>query len=355
MAQKDYYSILGIDKNASAEDIKKAYKKLCLKYHPDRWANASDAEKKEAEDKFKEINEANSVLSDPKKKQSYDLFGDAEMGPSVDNDEFDPFERLRRSSGWNPFGAPQKKKGSDVQAEVTITLKEAFTGVGKNVTVNKPQPCHHCNGTGSADGKEHKCPYCNGTGMYRRIQKFGNATFESSSPCPYCGGKGKDIKEPCKHCGGTGVEYTEEQSYVDIPAGIFDGATLVVRGAGCPSEEYGGPNGDLLVNVHVISEDGYSREDANIVYTLKVNLIDAWVGCKKTVLALDGTSVGVQIPPLTKSGKNFVVRGRGFIVNSPFGQNRGDFIIRVEYEVPNEPLTTEQKKALEGFYNLLKK
>lgn len=354
MAQKDYYSILGVDKNASADDIKKAYKKLCLKYHPDRWANATDAEKKEAEDKFKEINEANSVLSDPKKKQSYDLFGNADMGTSAD-DEFDPFERLRRNSGWNPFGAPQKRKGADVQAEVTISMKEAFSGVGKNVMVNKPKPCHYCNGTGAADGKEHKCPHCNGTGVHRQVQRFGNTTFESTRPCPYCGGTGKDIKESCQHCHGTGVEYASETNYVDIPAGIFDGATLVVKGAGCESEEYGGPNGDLFVKVNVIPEDGYSREDANIVYTLKVNLIDAWVGCKKTVLALDGTSVGVQIPPLTKSGKNFVVRGRGFIVNTPFGQERGDFVIRIEYEVPKNPLTIEQKKALEDFYNLLKK
>ena len=355
MAQKDYYSILGIDKNASAEDIKKAYKKMCLKYHPDRWANATEEEKKKAEDKFKEINEANEVLSDPKKRQSYDLFGNADINAD-DMEGFDPFERLRRTaqSSWNPFGdAPIK--GEDLHAEVTISMKEAFSGIYKEVKVEKPHPCSHCNGTGSADGKTHECPYCHGTGAYRQVKHFRNTTFESTVTCPYCHGTGKSISNPCHNCHGSGVEYTTETTLVDIPSGIFDGANLVVPEAGCPSDQYGGINGDLIVSVHVIDEDGYSRESANLVYSLKLNLIDAWCGCRKTVACLDGTNVAVQVPPLTESGKRFSVKGKGFIVNTPFGQKRGDFVIRVEYDIPSSPITSEQKKKLEEFYNLEKK
>lgn len=355
MAQKDYYSILGVDRKASEEDIKKAYKKMCLKYHPDRWANATEEEKKKAEDKFKEINEANEVLSDPKKRQSYDLFGNADINAD-DMEGFDPFERLRRTAqaSWNPFGdAPIK--GEDLHAEVTISMKEAFSGIYKEVKVEKPHPCSHCNGTGSADGKTHECPYCHGTGAYRQVKHFRNTTFESTVTCPYCHGTGKSISNPCHNCHGSGVEYTTETTLVDIPSGIFDGANLVVPEAGCPSDQYGGINGDLIVSVHVIDEDGYSRESANLVYSLKLNLIDAWCGCRKTVACLDGTNVAVQVPPLTESGKRFSVKGKGFIVNTPFGQKRGDFVIRVEYDIPSSPITSEQKKKLEEFYNLEKK
>lgn len=355
MAQKDYYSILGVDRKASEEDIKKAYKKMCLKYHPDRWANASEQERKDAEEKFKEINEANGVLSDPKKRQSYDLFGSADFNAD-DMGGFDPFERLRRTAqaGWNPFGE-ETAKGADLHAEVTISMKEAFSGVHKEVKVEKPHPCSHCNGTGSADGKIHDCPHCHGTGMYRQVKRFGNATFESTVSCPYCHGTGKNISDPCPNCHGRGVEYTTESTYVDIPSGIFDGATLVVQGAGCSSDQYGGINGDLIISVHVVPEDGYSRESANLVYSLKINLIDAWCGCRKTVHCLDGTDVAVQVPPLTEPGKRFVVKGKGFIVTTPFGQQRGDFVIKIEYEVPSSPITVEQKKKLEEFYNLEKK
>lgn len=355
MAQKDYYSILGVDRKASEEDIKKAYKKMCLKYHPDRWANASEQERKDAEEKFKEINEANGVLSDPKKRQNYDLFGNADVNTD-DMEGFDPFERLRRTAqrGWDPFGE-DPVKGEDLHADVTISMKEAFSGVHKEVKVEKPHPCSHCNGTGSADGKVHDCPHCHGTGTYRQVKRFGNATFESTVTCPYCHGTGKNISDPCPNCHGRGVEYTTESAYVDIPSGIFDGANLVVQGAGCPSDQYGGINGDLIISIHVVPEGGYSRESANLVYSLKVNLIDAWCGCRKTVPCLDGTDVAVRIPPLTESGKRFVVKGKGFIVTTPFGQQRGDFVIKIEYEVPSSPITVEQKKKLEEFYNLEKK
>ena len=168
------------------------------------------------------------------------------------------------------------------------------------------------------------------------------------------GGTGKDIKEPCNYCQGRGVEYDTEQLYVDIPAGVYEGATIAIRGAGAPPRGGNGINGDLYVKIHVKPSEEYFREENNLVYKLKLNLIDAWCGCKRTVKCLDGSNISVTVPPLTKSGKNFVVRQRGFESSTPFGTSKGDFIVRVEYEVPSAPLTTEQKKALENFYNLVK-
>lgn len=354
MAQKDYYSILGVSKNATEEEIKKAYKKLCLKYHPDKWVNATEEERKEAESKFKEANEANSVLSDPQKRQNYDMFGtaDGNMGAGDDGgwnpfgEGFDPFSNFKRS---------RQQKGADREAEVTITFEEAYRGVGTNVTVMMEKECSHCHGTGSADGLSHTCSHCHGSGVLRNTQhNSAGFTFMSETTCPYCGGTGKDIKEPCNYCQGRGVEYDTEQLYVDIPAGVYEGATIAIRGAGAPPRGGNGINGDLYVKIHVKPSEEYSREENNLVYKLKLNLIDAWCGCKRTVKCLDGSNISVTVPPLTKSGKNFVVRQRGFEKSTLFGTSKGDFIVRVEYEVPSAPLTTEQKKALENFYNLVK-
>ena len=342
---KDYYSILGVDKNATEDDIKKAYKKLCLKYHPDRVVNASEQEKKEAEEKFKEINEANAVLSDPEKRRDYDMFGSAEpnMGGGGWNpfeDDFDPFERFRRK---------HVEKGMDVQAQVEISIKEAYTGVTKKVKVSRPVKCSHCNGTGNKDGHEHACPHCGGTGMFSETRRSGNMMFTTQHPCPYCGGTGKEHVERCPYCKGSGYEDSFEEIDVTIPAGAFHGAKLVMEGMGCPPEHQG-INGDLIIIVLVTNKDypTYERNENDLIKKLTLTLEEAWLGCEKNVDCLDGTKIKVKIPELTKCGKRFVAANKGFF-DPRYGNVKGNFVIVVDYAVPSK-LSKKQKELLSEFY-----
>ena len=348
MAQKDYYSILGVDKNASTDDIKKAYKKLCIKYHPDKSMNASEKERKDAEEKFKEINEANSVLSDEEKRKNYDMFGTADsMGGS--NDGWDPF-----GQDFNPFSRFHHQsvvKGEDREATVTISFEEAYKGTTAKVKIKVEKECSHCHGTGSADGKQHKCTYCNGAGTIRQTRRNGNTLFSSEYQCPYCHGTGNLITEPCPYCNGSGYEYDIEEMTANIPAGVTDGSVFKIRGAGAPPKGGNGINGDAFVKITVTPSDDFEREEDDLVYHLKLDLMEAWVGTKKTVKNLDGTTVKVVIPPLTKPGKNFIVNGGGYTVQSPFGIHKGDFIVRVDYKIPEKPLSSEQISLLKQFYN----
>lgn len=343
MAEKDYYSILGVDRNASEEDIKSAYKKLAMKYHPDRWSSASETEKKEAEEKFKEINEANSVLSDPDKRRNYDNFGTDEGFAG-----FDPFDMM------GGFGR-RVERGEDIVADVTITLKEAFNGVTKDVAVNKRKPCSHCNGTGSEDGKDTTCPYCHGTGQQVSVQRSGNWMSQSMQTCPYCHGTGRIVKNPCKYCNGSGYEFDTDTISINIPRGVSEGVQIRMQGMGYPPRRSNGINGDLIIVVHVIESDGYKRVENDVVYTLKLTLEEAWLGCKKTVQNLNGKEISVKIPELTKCGSRFVSRGEGFegVSQTLFGSHpyKGNFVIIVDYDVPKK-LTKKQKELLSEFYKV---
>lgn len=351
---KDYYDILGVNKNATDEDIKKAYRKLAAKWHPDRWVNATDEEKKTAEEKIKEINEANSVLSDPEKRRDYDMFGSAEPGAGGFNpfeDGFNPFEHVVDPfDGFNPFERRKHvERGEDIEAHVDITLLESFTGVKqKEVNVLKKEPCKHCNGTGNEDGKEHKCTHCNGSGhVIVQNQRSKNSFFQYITDCPYCGGTGKETTNPCKECHGSGYISTYEKKKYDIPSGVFDGAVLGFRGqGGLPKTDEGIP-GNLHLVVHVSEDNSFKREGNNLVYMLYLNLYEAWCGCSKTVYRIDGKPYKITINERTEDGYEIVKRGEGFDDVQGFG--KGDFVIRVKYEIPTK-ITKEQKKLLEEFY-----
>ena len=346
MAQKDYYSILGVDRNATEDEIKKAYKKLCIKYHPDKWVNASEKERKEAENKFKEVNEANSVLSDKQKRQNYDNFGTTE---GFQGQGFDPFGD---DDPFAFFRSRRTPKGVDITAEVVLTFKESFVGGRKSIKANRLRECSKCHGTGSADGLEHKCHHCGGTGKIRSTRQFGNASFVSETICPYCGGTGKEIVNKCTHCNGTGIEQYGEEMEIEIPRGIFDGATVTYEGMGEPSPMQGGLPGDLIITFKVLPEKNFRKEGNDLVYNLELSLLEAWCGCKKTVEHPDGMKINVTIPELTKSGKRFSVRGKGYMGNHNglFRTSDGDFIIEVSYKVPEKPLTNAQKEILNKFY-----
>ena len=340
---KDYYSILGINKNATEDEIKKAYKKLCIQWHPDKWAGKSEEEVKKAEEMFKDINEANSVLSDPQKRQNYDMFG-SEDGIGQGSSPFgrDPFEEfMKRFSDMETV-----EVGSDVNVEVVLTLKETFEGVSKNINVSKFRKCSACNGTGSADGKVDICPDCNGTGFVTHSTVNGNFRFSNRTVCPKCHGKGKKIVNKCSKCNGSGLEMYSEQIKVDFPAGIYDGAVMTIQGYGNSTASNNGRNGNLNIIIRVTPDKEFERVGNDIVKHINVNLLEAWCGCEKIVESIDGKKYKLNIKELTKDGTRLAFRGKGF-PDRKYGD--GSFIVVVHYEIPKK-ITKKQKELLEKFY-----
>lgn len=342
---KDYYEILGVERGASDEDIKKAYRSLAVKWHPDKWVNGTDAEKKTAEENFKNINEAYGVLSDPEKRRNYDMFGTAdaqEMGGGGFEDPFSMFWGRRNHI----------KKGPDAEVWVSVTMAEALNGVNKTVTVEKVRKCSECNGTGSADGKNPVCPHCTGTGQTTSSIRRGNMLFQQTTTCPHCHGTGKIIKNPCHHCHGSGFETVNDEVTVDIPAGVFDGARIVFDGLGSAPVDGIGINGDLHIFIHVEEEPMFKRSGNDIIYDLELNLLEAWCGCKKEVRNVDGKKYSITIDKLSKNGTLYRFSGKGY-TDIQMGGKNGDFVVRVKYKTPSK-ITTEQKRLLEKFYELEK-
>lgn len=362
--QKDYYSILGItddEKNLSGSEfqevVKKKYRTLAMKFHPDRWANATEKEKKEAEEKFKDIAEANEVLSDPNKRQMYD-----NGGSDFNFDGFDPMEMFRRMheemggfggfGGFSSFfGGGRTSKGSDIEASVEITLQEAYTGVRKAVRIEKKKKCSHCNGTGSEDGKDHTCPTCGGSGrIMHRQQITANGFSMVQSICPACGGRGKTVSNKCKRCNGTGLESVYETEYVDIPKGISNGMAVAIPQKGNPPEG-NGVYGDLIIYVSVKDDNYFYRPDGiNVIHYEDVPFNEALLGFKKEFRCLDGTKVTVNAPELTPNGKSFIFSGKGFPnPNNP--RQVGDYAVVIRHLLPKK-LNNKQREALKNFNNL---
>lgn len=343
MDVKGYYKELGVAENASAEEIKKAFRKLSLQYHPDRWVGKPENEQKEAEEKFKKISEAYTVLSDPEKREEYDNGG-------IGFDEnpfggFDPFGMFRRG-GMN---RQRMEKGSSIDVEINLTLKEAFSGLKKKVKYHMNEPCPDCNGTGSADGKDTTCPYCHGTGMETITKRHGNMVMRQSMPCSHCHGTGRYVSDPCKSCHGSGFKQVEKETEIDIPAGVFDGCRMVFSGMGNPPRGGNGLNGDMNIFINV-AEDPYFELDNsfNLIHYENINISDALLGCKRTIENIDGTSFMIDIPECTEDGHVFVYNGKGYPnVNNPY-VGRGQYFVIIRYIYPKK-LNNKQKKALEEF------
>ncbi len=362
MAKRDYYEILGVDKNASDQEIKKAYRKLAKKYHPD--ANLDN--KEEAEKKFKDIGEAYEVLSDPQKRKSYDNFGHAgpqasgfgggyqsygneyynfdfgDIGDSFFGDIFGSFFGGGRSNNRKDPNAPTR--GEDLEIKVSISFKEAYTGVTKDISYRKKSKCNTCNGTGAKPGTSSKtCSKCNGTGKVREEvnSMFGRTVVERT--CSNCSGTGKVIEEKCESCQGKGLKDEKVTITVNIPEGIADGNTIKVPGEGNAGKNGGNP-GDIYVNVSVKNDRIYSRKGNDIYMTIPITYTKAVLGGEIVVPLIDGSKEKYKIKEGTKSGDKYRIREKGFKnVNS---DHRGDLYFVIDIDIPKK-LSNKQRELLE--------
>lgn len=358
MAEKrDYYEVLGVSKGASDDEIKKAYRKTALKYHPDR--NPGD---KEAEEKFKEAAEAYDILSNPDKRARYDQYGHAGVdgnagfggggGMSME-DIFSQFGDLFGGmggfssfggfSGFGGGGGSAVNYGSDLRVRIHVTLQEVLNGTTKKIKVKKNVACGHCHGSGAqaGSGKE-TCPTCHGTGRVIRTQDSIFGRMQTQSTCTTCNGTGQVIKNKCTYCSGTGIEQGEELIEINVPAGVASGMQMTLRGKGNAGPN-GGPSGDLLVQFEEISDAEFIRNGNDVVYNLLIPVTTALLGDKVVVPTLDG-KVKVTIEPGTQSGKILRLRNKG--LPSVRGAGKGDQLIVVHIYIPDK-LDSNDKKLVE--------
>lgn len=359
MAEKrDYYDVLGVDKDADEKTIKKAYRKLAMKYHPD----VSDDEN--ATEKFKEISEAYAVLSDPDKRSKYDRFGHAGMnGFSAEDiyqnvnfdDIFDDFDLGNifdmfgfgggnRSRSRNSTG-PQR--GSDIYTQVDISLEEAASGIKKDIKIHHDVTCPECNGTRAKPGTSPEtCPECKGSGQVKEVTNTILGQMMSVRPCRKCGGSGKIIKEPCTNCHGKGTVREDQTITINIPKGINDGDRLRVSGAG-NAGKFNGPSGDVMVSVHIKRNDRFQREGSRLYYKEPISIVQASLGDKVDIPTIDGKTVTLTIPPGTQSETSFKIRNQGMpVLNS--SDRRGNLYVKVIVVTPQN-LNKEQTKLLKKF------
>ena len=353
--KRDYYEVLGVEKGASADEIKRAYRKSAMKYHPDR--NPGD---KEAEEKFKEIGEAYEVLSDEDKRARYDQFGFAGVDPNFNPgggagyggfDGFSGFGDLGDIFGEFFGGGSARRSGSaqtsprrgeNVMSHLELTFEEAAFGCEKEVAAQRIENCASCGGSGSADGVIETCSNCRGTGQVRTTQNFMGMQMQSTTACPKCGGRGKVIKTPCTTCKGKGKVRRTNRVKVKIPAGVDAGQSVRVRGEGCVGAN-GGPNGDLLVEIYIKKHPIFQRDDMDVLCEVPITFAQAALGAEIDVPTIDG-KVKYEIPEGTQTGKEFVLRDKGIPeVGNP--RRRGDHRFTVVVETPTK-LTTEQKDLL---------
>ena len=349
--KRDYYEVLGVDKSASADEIKKAYRKMAMKYHPDR--NPGD---KAAEEKFKEVGEAYEVLSDADKRSRYDQFGFAGVDPNFNAGagaggfggfgDFGGFADIFGDffGGGSSRGAGQNapRRGENVMARLELTFEESAFGCEKEVSAPRIENCAACGGSGSADGQVETCSRCHGSGQERVVQSFMGMQMQSTTTCSQCGGRGKIIKTPCNTCKGKGKVRRNNKVKVKIPAGVDSGQSVRVRGEGNVGSN-GAPNGDLLVEIRIRPHDTFRREGYDVLCTVPISFTQAALGAEIQVPTLDG-KVSFTIPEGTQTGKEFVIRDKGIPeVNNP--RRRGDHRFTVVVETPTR-LNREQKELL---------
>ena len=360
MAKRDYYEVLGVDKNASADDIKKAYRKMAIKYHPDK-----NPGNKEAEEKFKEAAEAYSVLSDADKKARYDQFGHSGVegaGPDFSggfgnlNDILNDLFGGAFGGGFGGFGGfgggfgggqRQQKvyRGRDIRVRVKLTLEEIAKGVEKEISIEKNVPCSDCNGKGARNSSDIKtCPACKGTGQVQRVVNSFLGQTVTYSTCQQCAGEGKIISNPCHTCNGTGLVRKRETIKVKIPAGVEAGMQLTLQGEGHAAKN-NGINGDLLVVIEEYEHPDLKREGNNLYYTKVVSVVDAMLGAEVNIPCLDG-DYKIKVEPGTQSGEVVRLRGRGLPSVNGYG-GTGDLYVKIAVWIPKK-LNKEEKTIIES-------
>ncbi len=362
--KRDYYEVLGVNKSATDDELKKAYRKLAKKYHPD----ANPNNKQEAEAKFKEVNEAYENLSDPQKRRMYDQFGTTDPqgfggagGPfggqggyySYSSSDFGDFGDLGdifssffgggfggRSSSRRQSGP---RKGNDLNLSMDITFEQAFLGVEKEVIITRDDTCETCKGSGAKPGtSKMKCPTCNGTGQVTQVQNTILGQMQTRRTCTSCHGTGEIIKEPCETCHGKGTVRKQPKIKVKIPAGIDDNQTVVLRGEGEPGER-GGPKGDLYITVRIKRHSIYTRKGNNVLCEVPITITQATLGAELEIPMVDGSKEKYKIPDGTQTGTKFTIKNKGFkSVNS---SSVGDFVFTVTVQTPKR-LTKEQRDLL---------
>lgn len=363
MEKRDYYEVLGVSKSADATEIKKAYRKLALKYHPDK--NPGD---KEAEEKFKEAAEAYDVLSNEEKKRRYDQFGHAGVGGAGQggfgggmsmDDIFSQFGDIFGSfggfSGFGGFGggrsARRVNRGTNLRVKVKMNLQEIATGIEKKIKVKKYVACQHCNGTGAKDGKSYStCSTCKGSGQVTRVQNTILGAMQTTSTCPTCEGEGKIINEKCTFCNGEGVLMSEEVISINIPAGVGEGMQLSLSGKGNAARR-GGVNGDLIVLIEEEEHPELVRDGNDLLYNVFIGYLEAVLGETVEIPTIEG-KVKVKIEAGTQPGKILRLRGKGLPDVNGYG--KGDLLAKVNVWIPknlskDEKKLVEKMKEAEGF------
>lgn len=356
MAKRDYYEVLGVSKNATADEIKKAYRQKAIQFHPDR--NPGD---KDAEEKFKEAAEAYDVLSNEEKRQRYDRFGHAGVGSSAASggfggggmsmeDIFSQFGDLfgGHFGGFGGFGSSSRsravQRGTDLRVRVKLTLKEIATGVEKKIKVKKYVPCSYCHGNGAADSQAiSTCSTCHGSGFVTRVASTFLGQMQTQSTCPTCGGTGETITRKCAHCNGEGVTRAEEVITLNIPAGVGEGMQLSMSGKGNAARR-GGINGDLLVVIEEERHPELIRDENDLVYNLLLTVPQAALGDSVEVPTVDGR-VKVKIEPGTQPGKVLRLRNKGLPSVNSYGT--GDLLINISVYIPEKLTETEKSKIKE--------
>ena len=351
--KRDYYEVLGVTKGASEDEIKKAYKKMARKYHPD--LNPGD---KDAEEHFKEVNEAYEVLSDPDKKARYDQYGHAGVDPNFGagagfdgNFDFGDLGDVFGSFFGGGFGGGRRtnpnapQRGESIRMSLAISFEEAAFGCEKAVTVERMEQCETCRGNGCAPGTTPEvCPDCRGTGQVQVRRQTPMGVFATSAPCSKCGGKGQIIHQPCKDCHGSGTVRRRKTIQATIPAGIDNGQTISIRGQGNAGKN-GGPAGDLLITITVRPHELFRREGTSVLCEAPITFTQAVLGAELEIPTIDG-KVKYTLPEGTQSGTTFRLKGKG--IPSINGRGRGDQYVTVYIETPRN-LNKEQKEALKKF------
>lgn len=353
MANKDYYSILGVDRNASDTDIKKAFRKLAAQYHPDKQTDKSDEVKKQAEEKFKDINEAYQVLSDAEKRKHYNTYGTMEgMGGfegASNEDLMEMFRKMHDDMFSQGFGFREMTpKGSNCRIVLDCTLEDIYNGATKTLKYNRMGKCPHCNGTGSKSGKIETCPDCGGTGMRRQVYRQGSFMQTIESPCMKCQGTGRLNTDPCPDCHGSGLVQISETVTIQIPPTARDNSYTVLEGKGNEAPNGMGECGDLIVVFRVKQHSvfGISNNNFDIYCKTNVNILDCILGCEKEVSCLDGTKVKIIIPQGSKENSRVVVKGKGL----SNGYRNGDMLVYVSQIMP-KALSEDEKKTLKELKN----